>query len=123
MSMHLTLKRTKKLVSAINTLDDKSNHKSLINFRRTVYGFKILIIVMNTFLDEDSREICTKEYLTKQSSTLASRATIINFINDQVSSGTLMASSSLIDGRIKIITPSNALLQDYDNWLEYISNL
>jgi hypothetical protein len=118
--MDLTLKRTENLVNAFETINDKSNFKALINFRRTVYGFKILIDVMHCEL-ADTDVICTKEYLTKKVSSLASRATIINFINDQISTGTLIASDSAVDGRIKVITPSEDLRNDYKYWLEYLA--
>ena len=79
--MNLTLQRTENLINAFETINDKSNFKALINFRRTVYGFKILIDVMYCELANNTDVICTKEYLTKKVSSLASRATIINFIN------------------------------------------
>lgn len=119
--MNLTLQRTENLINAFETLNDKSNFKALINFRRTVYGFKILIDVMYCELANNSDVICTKEYLTKKVSTLASRATIINFINDQISIGTLIANNSIVDGRIKVITPSEDLRNDYRLWLEYLA--
>lgn len=119
--MNLILKRTESLVNAFETINDKSNFKTLINFRRTVYGFKILIDVMHCELANSSDVICTKEYLTKKVSSLASRATIINFINDQISIGTLIASDSAVDGRIKVITPSEDLRNDYRLWLEYLA--
>ena len=119
--MDLTLKRTENLVNAFETINDKSNFRALSNFRRTVYGFKILIDVMHCELANDDVVICTKEYLTKKVSSLASRATIINFINDQISIGTLIASDSAVDGRIKVITPSEDLRNDYRLWLEYLA--
>ena len=119
--MNLTLKRTESLIDAFETINDKSNFKALINFRRTVYGFKILIDVMYCELANNADVICTKEYLTKKVSTLASRATIINFINDQISIGTLIANNSIVDGRIKVITPSEDLRNDYRLWLEYLA--
>lgn len=120
--MDKTLSRTVNLIAAFETINDKQKFVSLTNFRRTVYGFKILIDVMHSHLSKNNDERCTKEYLTKRVSSLASRATIINFINDQISSGTLVASSSSVDGRIRIITPSNQLENDYEDWLEYIAN-
>ena len=119
--MNSTLKRTENLLTALDTINDKVNFKSLSNFRRTVYGFKILIDVMHSYLSPDNKELCTKEYLTKRVSSLASRATIINFINDQISVGTLKANTSSIHGRIKIITPNDNLINDYQSWLEYLS--
>ena len=119
--MNAILKRTENLLTALETINDKANFKALSNFRRTVYGFKILIDVMHCYLSPENKELCTKEYLTKRVSSLASRATIINFINDQISVGTLKANTSSVDGRIKIITPSDDLVNDYQNWLDYLS--
>ena len=119
--MDLTLKRTENLIYAFETINDKTNFKALTNFRRTVYGFKILIDVMHCDLANNADVICTKEYLTKKVSSLASRATIINFINDQISIGTLIANNSALDGRIKVITPSEDLRNDYQLWLEYLA--
>jgi hypothetical protein len=119
--MDLTLKRTESLVDAFETINDKSNFQTLVGFRRTVYGFKILIDVMYCEFSNANDVICTKEYLTKKVSYIASRATIINFINDQISIGTLIANTSLIDGRIKVVTPSKALKNDYQLWLEHLA--
>ena len=119
--MSKLLQQTEELLVAFETINDKVSFKFLSNFRRTVYGFKILIDVMHNHFKEEPDELCTKEYLTKRVSSLASRATIINFINDQVSLGTLNANSSPIDGRIKIITPSDSLCKDYQAWLDHIS--
>ena len=119
--MSQILKRTENLLLALESINDKSKFKSLSNFRRSVYGFKILVDVMHSHLNKDNIELCTKEYLTKRVSSLASRATIINFINDQISFGSLVASTSSIDGRIKIITPSELLINDYQDWLDYLT--
>jgi len=119
--MNQTLKRTESLLLALESIHDKSKFKSLSNFRRSVYGFKILVDVMHSYLNDNNHELCTKEYLTKRVSSLASRATIINFINDQISFGSLVANTSSIDGRIKIITPSESLINDYQLWLDYLS--
>jgi len=117
----ITLDRTKSLIQALETINDKQKFVSLANYRRTVYGFKILIDVMHAHLNENDEELCTKEYLTKRVSSLASRATIINFINDQVSNGTLISNTSPVDGRIRVITPSNQLETDYQSWLEHLA--
>ena len=119
--MNKTLKRTENLILALESINDKAKFKSLSNFRRSVYGFKILVDVMHNYLNDDNHELCTKEYLTKRVSSLASRATIINFINDQISIQSLVANTSAIDGRIKIITPSESLINDYQDWLDYLT--
>ena len=119
--MSQILKRTENLLLALESINDKSKFKTLSNFRRSVYGFKILVDVMHIYLNNSNNELCTKEYLTKRVSSLASRATIINFINDQISFGSLVANTSTIDGRIKIITPSELLINDYQDWLNYLT--
>ena len=44
-----------------------------------------------------TENICTKEHLTKVMAPLASRATIINFINDQIAIGSLQTEISKFD--------------------------
>ena len=119
--MDLTLQRTINIVNAFEIINDKSNFKALTNFKRTAYGFKILIDVMYCELIDSDDVICTKVYLSNKVSSLASRATIDNFINDQINIGHFIASSSTIDGRIKVITPSEDLKNDYQLWLEYLT--
>ena len=63
---------------------------------------------------------CTKEYLTKNMSDLASRATIINFINDEISKGSLVTQVSSKDKRVKIIQPSGELIDEFTMWLDMI---
>ena len=119
--MDLTLQRTINIINAFETINDKSKFKSLINFKRTAYGFKILIDVMYCELNCSDDVICTKVYLNNKVSSLASRATIDNFINDQINIGHLIANSSSIDRRIKVITPSEALIKDYRLWVENLT--
>ena len=119
--MDLTLQRTINIINAFETINDNLNFKSLTNFRRTAYGFKILIDVMYCKLIFSDDVVCTKVYLSNKVSSLASRATIDNFINDQIDIGHLIASSSSIDGRIKVITPSEKLIKDYRLWLENLA--
>ena len=118
--MNLILEKTTNILIALEIINDKTNFKYLSNFIRSVYAFKILTDVMYCHFNTENKELCTKEYLTKKVSRLASRATIINFINDQISIGTLNANTSLSDGRIKLITPNDKLIEDYKNWLQKI---
>ena len=53
-------------------------------------------------------------------SDLASRATIINFINDEISKGSLVTQVSTIDKRVKIIQPSSELIDEFTMWLDLI---
>ena len=53
-------------------------------------------------------------------SDLASRATIINFINDEISKGSLVTQVSTKDKRVKIIQPSGELIDEFTMWLDMI---
>ena len=76
---------------------------------------------MRLYFDSNINKIeCTKEYLTKNMSDLASRATIINFINDEISKGSLVTQVSLKDKRVKIIQPASELIDEFTMWLDMI---
>ena len=70
-------------IESFEVFGNKDKFKYLSAYRNSVYGFRILIEILKlnnqSLLGTDN--ICTKEHLTKVMSTLASRATIINFIN------------------------------------------
>ena len=98
---------------------NKKQFVRLSHFRRTVYGIRICFEIMRLFLDHKKSNIeCTKEYLTKKMADLASRATIINFINDEISFGSLKTEVSTNDRRVKIIKPSSELLEEFKAWLD-----
>ena len=100
---------------------DKKIFGRLSHFRRSVYGIRICFEIMKFHFDEDINKIeCTKEYLTKNKADLASRATIINFINDEISKGSLTTQVSTKDKRVKIIQPSSELIDEFTMWLDMI---
>jgi len=49
---------------------------------------------------------------------LASRATIINFINDQIAVGSLKTEVSKFDKRVKVIRPSVDLIDEFKQWID-----
>ena len=49
---------------------------------------------------------------------LASRATIINFINDQIAIGSLKTDVSKFDKRVKVIRPSVELIAEFKMWID-----
>ena len=67
-------------------------------------------------IDKNYRVLVTT--LTKKMADLASRATIINFLNDEISCGSLITEISLNDKRVKIIKPSSELLEEFKAWLD-----
>ena len=120
MNTETILRKVNEQIYQFEFAGDRKIFKFLNYFRGSIYGIRICFEIIKLHFEKDSPE-CTKEYLTKRVSSLASRATIINFINDQISFGSLVANTSSIDGRIKIITPSETLINDYQNWLDYLT--
>ena len=91
-------------IRVFESAGDKKVFSRLSHFRRSVYGIRICYEIMSLYFDTNVNKIeCTKEYLTKNMSDLASRATIINFINDEIGKGSLVTLVSAKDKRVKII--------------------
>ena len=108
-------------IKVFDSAGDKRVFGRLSHFRRSVYGIRICFEIMKLYFDEDTNKTeCTKEYLTKKMAELASRATIINFINDEISKGSLTTQVSLKDKRVKIIQPSSELIDEFTMWLDII---
>ena len=113
------LKELNKQILQFEIAGNKKQFVRLSHFRRSVYGIRICFEIMRLFLDQKANSIeCTKEYLTKKMADLASRATIINFINDEISFGSLKTEVSINDKRVKIIKPSSELLEEFKAWLD-----
>ena len=108
-------------IKVFDSAGDKRVFRRLSHFRRSVYGIRICFEIMKLYFDEDTNKTeCTKEYLTKNMAELASRATIINFINDEISKGSLTTQVSTKDKRVKIIQPSSELIDEFTMWLDII---
>ena len=108
-------------IKVFDSAGDKRVFGRLSHFRRSVYGIRICFEIMKLYFDEDTNKTeCTKEYLTKKMAELASRATIINFINDEISKGSLTTQVSTKDKRVKIIQPSSELIDEFTMWLDIV---
>tara|TARA_Y200000002_G_scaffold366806_1_gene358166 strand:+ start:112 stop:495 length:384 start_codon:yes stop_codon:yes gene_type:complete len=107
-------------IESFDVFGNKEKFKYLFAYRNSVYGFRILIEILR--LNNQSllgnENICTKEYLTKVMAPLASRATIINFINDQIAAGSLKTEISKLDKRVKVIQPSVDLINEFKVWID-----
>ena len=113
------LKELNRQILQFEIAGNKKQFVRLSHFRRSVYGIRICFEIMRLFLEQKTSDIeCTKEYLTKKMADLASRATIINFINDEISFGSLKTEVSTNDRRVKIIKPSSELLEEFKAWLD-----
>ncbi len=110
-----------KQIKVFESAGDRKVFSRLSHFRRSVYGIRICYEIMRLYFDSNTNKIeCTKEYLTKNMSDLASRATIINFINDEISKGSLVTQVSSKDKRVKIIQPASELIDEFTMWLDMI---
>jgi len=110
-----------KQIKVFESAGDRKVFSRLSHFRRSVYGIRICYEIMRLYFDSNINKIeCTKEYLTKNMSDLASRATIINFINDEISKGSLVTQVSSKDKRVKIIQPASELIDEFTMWLDMI---
>mgnify|MGYP005732204573 FL=1 len=119
MSNEKILQELNKQILQFEIAGNKKRFVRLSHFRRSVYGIRICFEIMRLFLDQkNTNNDCTKEYLTKKIADLASRATIINFLNDEISCGSLITEVSLNDKRVKIIKPSSELLEEFKAWLD-----
>ena len=107
-------------IESFEVFGNKEKFKFLAAYRNSVYGFRILneILKLNNQSLLGTENICTKEHLTKVMAPLASRATIINFINDQIAVGSLKTEVSKFDKRVKVIRPSIDLIDEFKQWID-----
>ena len=114
--------QVEKQIKVFESAGDRKVFTRLSHFRRSVYGIRICFEIMSLYFNTDENKVeCTKEYLTKNMADLASRATIINFINDEISKGSLDTQVSSKDKRVKIIMPSSELIDEFTMWLDIIN--
>ena len=97
-----------------------SNSFEFLNLRTSPRVIALGGYLTSVFDDDVNKIECTKEHLTKNMADLASRATIINFINDEISKGSLITQISTKDKRVKIIQPSSELIDEFTMWLDMI---
>ena len=110
-----------KQIKVFESAGDRKVFSRLSHFRRSVYGIRICYEIMRLYFDSMGSEMCIRDrYLTKNMSDLASRATIINFINDEISKGSLVTQVSSKDKRVKIIQPASELIDEFTMWLDMI---
>tara|TARA_B100001175_G_C19410580_1_gene590903 strand:+ start:591 stop:962 length:372 start_codon:yes stop_codon:yes gene_type:complete len=117
MNTETILRKVNEQIYQFEFAGDRKIFKFLNYFRGSVYGIRICFEIIKLHFEEDSPE-CTKEYLTKKMSGLASRATVINFINGEIDKGSLITKTSNRDKRVRIIDPSNELIKEFVSWLD-----
>ena len=117
MNTELILQKVNQQIYQFEFAGDRKSFKFLNYFRGSIYGIRICFEIIKLHFEQSSPE-CTKEYLTKKMSNLASRATIINFINGEIDKGSLVTKISSKDKRVKIINPSKDLIDEFVSWLD-----
>ena len=117
MNTETILRKVNEQIYQFEFAGDRKIFKFLNYFRGSIYGIRICFEIIKLHFEEDSPE-CTKEYLTKKMSGLASRATVINFINGEIDKGSLITKTSNRDKRVRIIDPSNELIKEFVSWLD-----
>ena len=117
MNTETILRKVNEQIYQFEFAGDKKIFRFLNYFRGSIYGIRICFEIIKLHFEKDSPE-CTKEYLTKKMSSLASRATIINFINGEIDKGSLITKISNKDRRVKIIDPSKELINEFVSWLD-----
>ena len=117
MNTETILRKVNEQIYQFEFAGDRKIFKFLNYFRSSIYGIRICFEIIKLHFEKDSPD-CTKEYLTKKMSTLASRATIINFINNEIDKGSLVTKISKKDKRVKIIDPSKELIEEFVSWLD-----
>ncbi len=117
MNTETILRKVNEQIYQFEFAGDRKIFKFLNYFRGSIYGIRICFEIIKLYFEKNSPD-CTKEYLTKKMSGLASRATIINFINNEIDKGSLVTKISKKDKRVKIIDPSKELIDEFVSWLD-----
>ena len=111
-------KLTQKLIEDFDG-SDQQFAQSIQIFRRSPYGYRIMLEIMAGHYGL-SEEKVTLEYLSKKVIHLASRITVSNFLKTVKSKKLIEIQPDGSDQRLKIISPSEILLKDYNNWLSIL---
>ena len=108
-------------IRLIEDFDDNNNRfqKSIKIFRRSPYGYRILLEIMKGHYQLTEKKI-TIEYLSKTVQHLASRITVISFLKEILEIKLIENHQDAQDGRMKIIKPSYFLVKDYEQWIMVI---
>ena len=106
----------------INDLE-KDWTKPSINFFRSnnAYGYIFWLILMNAYYENNN---LSTESMVSKLLKYASRRTILDFIDKGVKATFIKKNVLLPDKRIKIITPSESTIKEYENWSkEFIKSI
>ena len=111
-------KITQKLIEDFDGADGQFT-QSIQVFRRSPYGYRIMLEIMAGQYGLCEEKV-TLEYLSKKVIHLASRITVSNFLKTVKSKKLIEIHPDGSDQRLKIISPSEILLKDYNNWLSIL---
>jgi len=112
------LQSTVRLIEDFDVNNDRFQ-KSIKIFRRSPYGYRILLEIMRGHYLLTEEKI-TIEYLSKVVQHLASRITVNNFLKEILQIKLVENHHDPQDGRLKIIKPSDFLVKDYEQWVKIV---
>ena len=112
------LQSTLRLIEDFDVNNDRFQ-KSIKIFRRSPYGYRILLEIMRGHYLLTEEKI-TIEYLSKVVQHLASRITVNNFLKEILQIKLVENHHDPQDGRLKIIKPSDFLVKDYEQWVKIV---
>ena len=93
--------------------------KSIKIFRRSPYGYRLLLEIMKGYYELTEEKI-TIEYLCRAVQHLSSRITVNSFLKEMIEIKLIDNHQDPIDGRLKIIKPSEFLVKDYEQWVKIV---
>ena len=111
-------KSTIRLIDDFDSNNDRF-HKTIKIFRRSPYGYRILLEIMQGYYQISDKKI-TIEHLSKVTQNLASRVTVNNFLKEIINIKIVSILEDPKDKRLKIIKPSDFLVKDYEQWVKTI---
>ena len=100
-------------------LNNERFQRSIKFFRRTPYGYRIMLEIMQGHYLLTQQKI-TSEHLCRVVQHLASRITVNNFLKEILQIKLIENYKDHHDGRLKIFKPSKLLVKEYEQWVKIV---
>lgn len=115
------MEKKNKYLGSLTKLNKIFNHEfNIIKFFQSdLAKFQIFLEVMRNYSDD--KKISIEQLIEQIPSAIASRAHKLNIITDATRRGYFLKITAPWDERIKIISPSDLLIKEFDNFLKKIS--
>lgn len=115
------MEKKNKYLGSLTKLNKIFNHEfNVISFFQSdLAKFKIFLEVMKNYSED--KKISIEQIIELIPSAIASRAHKLNIITDATRRGYFLKITAPWDERIKIISPSDLLIKEFDNFLKKIT--